>query len=199
MDMGPRPYLSGEGGQGLLLFSVTFSDGLSLCTSTLPLGHCPQLSALPVLWALKQKYSGHFNQPQGVSLGGGGFERGQGWARWGSSCLIISLSLGLLDGIPHLWSPMGRPPAEISFALPVLSQPGLGCPQTQHPCRFHLPTLSQGRWERESFFFYPSQTTWGSKLTRMCGFRSRKAGASTSLTLGTLVLACVCLTLAFTV
>lgn len=134
-----------------------------------------------------------------VFLWGGGFERGQGWARWGSSCLIISLSLGLLDGIPHLWSPMGRPPAEISFALPVLSQPGLGCPQTQHPCRFHLPTLSQGRWERESFFFYPSQTTWGSKLTRMCGFRSRKAGASTSLTLGTLVLACVCLTLAFTV
>ena len=68
--MGPRPYLSGEGGQGLL--HVSFSGRLPFCMSTFPpTGHCPQLSALLVSWALKQKYSGYFNQPQGVSLGVG--------------------------------------------------------------------------------------------------------------------------------
>lgn len=34
-----------------------------LTTITFPSGHCLQFSALPVSWALKQKYSSHFNQP----------------------------------------------------------------------------------------------------------------------------------------
>lgn len=62
--------------------------------------------------------------------GVGGFERDRSGQDGGSSCLIISLSLGLLGSAPHLWFPMGRPLAQISFALPVLSQPGLECPQT---------------------------------------------------------------------
>lgn len=100
----------------------------------------------------------------------------------GSSCLIISLSLGLLGGAPHLWSLMGRPLAQISFVLQVLSQPGLGCPQTQHPCPFHLLTLSQGAWERESFST-PARLLGAPRylVARMCRFRTRKAGASTSL------------------
>lgn len=72
MDMGPRPYLSGEGGRGLL--HVSSSGRLPFCMSTFSPGRCPQLSALPVSWALKQKYSGYFNQPQGVSLGVGSSE-----------------------------------------------------------------------------------------------------------------------------
>lgn len=34
MDMGPRPYLSGEGGQGLL--HVSFYGRSPFCTSTIP-------------------------------------------------------------------------------------------------------------------------------------------------------------------
>lgn len=80
--MGLRPHLSREGGQGLL--RVSFSGGWPLCTSTLPPGHCPQLSALPVSWAVKQKYSGHFNQSQGVSLECGQFQEGTGVGKMGA-------------------------------------------------------------------------------------------------------------------
>lgn len=50
MDTGPRPYLSREGGQGLL--HTSFYVSLPFCTSTFPPRSCPSLSALPVSLSL---------------------------------------------------------------------------------------------------------------------------------------------------